>query len=727
MELQEGASKTSKMMKDLNDRNHQIDELENELHIVKDSARNTQNLKDMLHMVADDQKTRLVEFSNLRDKVKAIEEERDALLMEKMETQQESDKAIAAIQRVMADGAARHESVLEEYELKIKTMSNENALLKKKLDPTYDASGSEAATVTVKQEDWDIVNKDAKRCVGLEEEIANVKNDLDEARTRNDELEVDLEASKEELRDLHEKLDESKSIINQLELQVTAQFEDLEAENADMSALIDDMKDELKQKQDSHEKMLPEMIEQERTISALISEKEKMEEKISFLEDEVALFKEQSSTATEVLRTAKNVHVREQKLEDELSDLRVLFEKEIAGKAVLRKEISSLKLQQTKLKTLRMEVIEMKEEKLALKTRVREVETLLERSNRIMSLMQETSDAEGTACQAIVDLKDQLREEQELHNELRRCCDKYGLTVIDKLSQKAHTTLCLLETGVLGVTGDSNATAMAMFDFSKDASPKEQLLEKSLMIQRTENERIRKNIAEINSARDDESDSLKTQIKIIKADLETKLEVLKKKEQAINDMQGLLDKKEEEIINLQENLKDTTLGYISGDDSDCEDDEEGLSSPTNLNVSVHVSKKSADEEIAKMCQELQEAKDEAEREAKEKAESLANAKMIISSIETSNKKMVSDLKSRLHDSNAAIVSLLDQAAKREKDSAQMKAEIEHLRTAKREIEAQLDLLSSTVQENEITRISHTKDCEKVEESDDEVDSSPASI
>jgi len=326
-------------------------------------------------------------------------------------------------------------------------------------------------------------------------------------------------------------------------------------------------------------------------------------------------------------------------------------------------------------------------------------------------------------------LKDQLKEEQELHHELRRCCDKYGLTIVEKLSQKAHTTLCLLETGVLGVTGECNASAMAMFDFSKNTSPKEQLLEKSLMIQRTENERIRKNIAEINSARDEESKTLRTQLKTIKADLQTKLELLEKKEEEIIDIQELLEKKEEVIIDFQEKWKDSALGYISGDDSDCEDDEEGLSSPTNLNVSVHVSKKSTDEEIAKMCQELQEAKEKAEREAKEKAESLANAKMIISSIETSNKKMVSDLKSRLHDSNAAIVSLLDQASKREQDSAQMKAEIEQLRTAKREIETQLDLLSSTArEENEIAEISNDepKHYENVEQSGDEVDSDPLS-
>ena len=62
---------------------------------------------------------------------------------------------------------------------------------------------------------------------------------------------------------------------------------------------------------------------------------------------------------------------------------------------------------------------------------------------------------------------------------------------------------------------------------------------------------------------------------------------------------------------------------------------------------------------------------------KEKEEALVNSKMIISSLEKSNKSMLEDLHIRLHDSNTAIVSLMSKIQN-------LEVEIDQLRKGREE-------------------------------------------
>jgi len=670
IELEMGESKASDLAQNLEKRNDLISDLENELSIVNDSAKNTDALYGMLQMVADDQKTNIVDYTAWKETMKKMEIERETLRTENADSQMEHDAAISAIQRVMADVTAEKEQVVEEMVSKISSLATENTLLKKAIDPSCDSL--DRTTVSVNEEELLNLRKNAKRCATLDEQITAVRYELDNANVQNEQLRqhiTELKLSEEENQSLREELMIAQETLQLRKEESNNQMNELEVSNDDMSSLIENMKEQMSQKEEIREKLLPEMIEQERTISALLKEIKSKQEKITHLEADL-------DTAAEVLQTAKTVHAREQRLEDELTDLRLLLEKEMAEKGMLKKEVNSQKDLEAKLKSLRMEIIEMKEEKLTLKTKVQVAETSLERSNRIMSLMQETSDTDGTACQAVLDLKEQLREEQDLHDQLNQLCSNDGHMIVQKLSRKVHTTLCLLETGVLGVSGRANKTSLSKFDFSVGTSPKEELLERSLKIQRVENDRIRKNIAEIKSAKDEESNAFETELQSLKAQFKMQI--------------AMAGRKDEEIKTLRAGLKDSQCGYISDDDSDSEAG--GDVGVASASLAIHVSKKSADEGIASMCSKLQEEKEKAEQNAKENAESLANAKLIISSIETSNKTMVSDLKLRLNESNAVIVSLLDQNKKYEQSSKQVQNELEQLRTVKKQIESELQSL-----------------------------------
>ena len=86
--------------------------------------------------------------------------------------------------------------------------------------------------------------------------------------------------------------------------------------------------------------------------------------------------------------------------------------------------------------------------------------------------------------------------------------------------------------------------------------------------------------------------------------------------------------------------------------------------------------------------ELTQARIEMERAQKElkiEKESLANAKMIISSLEKANKSMMEDLRSRLQQSNSAMHSLLEKSMESEKTARKLETELEALRREKEEL------------------------------------------
>jgi chromosome segregation ATPase len=181
-------------------------------------------------------------------------------------------------------------------------------------------------------------------------------------------------------------------------------------------------------------------------------------------------------------------------------------------------------------------------------------------------------------------------------------------------------------------------------------------------------------------------------------------EIRSLREQCATNM-DVLAKKERELSVLRSSLKvdDNDAGYISDDGSEQEDEADSCMSP-NLNgyghadaealatilsngSALHLPTRSRETEALK--NDLLKAageKEKACRDLQAERESLANAKMIISSLEKANKSMMEDLRSRLQDSNTAIQSLLDKSMDHEKISSSLRAEVDTLKKAKEEVE-----------------------------------------
>jgi len=203
----------------------------------------------------------------------------------------------------------------------------------------------------------------------------------------------------------------------------------------------------------------------------------------------------------------------------------------------------------------------------------------------------------------------------------------------------------------------------------------------------------------IEKQRDHDVKTLYAEIQLLRVECTTNMDVLAKKER--------------ELAVLRDSLKveDDEVGYISDDASDGDDEEDGNGDappppgqggnapltgeygPTQAealatllahgNAGINsISGGGGSESLKGELAQARVEKDRALKELKTEKESLVNAKMIISSLEKANKSMMEDLRSRLHDSNTAIASLLEKSMESEKTTAKLQAELEVLRMEK---------------------------------------------
>lgn len=214
------------------------------------------------------------------------------------------------------------------------------------------------------------------------------------------------------------------------------------------------------------------------------------------------------------------------------------------------------------------------------------------------------------------------------------------------------------------------------------------------------------------SRKNEELKVLKKEIEQIKAgsnqetlQLQQEVESLKQQLSANNEA---LVKKGRELAVLKDslNLEENGVGYISDDGTDGDETEQPIESAGHFPGSTEFSGSllvhggpgvamvhpNSAEMSGATAAEIQMLKNEIIKQQKEREanasqlraekESLANAKMIISSLEKANKSMLEDLRSRLQDSNTAIASLLEKSIEHEKTIAMLRKELDTCRQEK---------------------------------------------
>jgi hypothetical protein len=223
---------------------------------------------------------------------------------------------------------------------------------------------------------------------------------------------------------------------------------------------------------------------------------------------------------------------------------------------------------------------------------------------------------------------------------------------------------------------------------------KKELEQKRIAVRRLE-EALQKQNEEIRRLRRENSapasnEDLLDEIKSLREQCSVNMEMLATKERELSVLRSSLT------------VDDSDGGYISDDASEGEDDNnpaiapqaanelgpsptEALPTPVVTGESVQDPDSNLKNELLRVLEE----KSKTEKELQSERDSLANAKLIISSLGKANKSMMEDLRSRLQDSNTAITSLLDQSNKHEKNSNTLRDEVEKLKMEKERLENQL--------------------------------------
>jgi hypothetical protein len=146
---------------------------------------------------------------------------------------------------------------------------------------------------------------------------------------------------------------------------------------------------------------------------------------------------------------------------------------------------------------------------------------------------------------------------------------------------------------------------------------------------------------------------------------------------------------EKELLELREKYQ-SSLETLSRKDSELQDLQRILDVGQHVRhhgSSRAIENNSSAEELLVALKRAQRDAEIAKEELKTEQESLANAKMIISSLEKANKTMLEDLRSRLQDSNNAIAGLLEKSVTNEKLAKQFKEELDRVKREKLTSEA----------------------------------------
>jgi len=222
-------------------------------------------------------------------------------------------------------------------------------------------------------------------------------------------------------------------------------------------------------------------------------------------------------------------------------------------------------------------------------------------------------------------------------------------------------------------------------------------MESALAKKHDETKALRKELEEVRTNADQEKEQLRLELQAVKDQLNANTELLEQKGRELTVLRASL------------NLDDYGNGYISDDGTDASFEEGDMKPATtsedqtnaftdtllvNGGAGYQCANPNAAEmsdataaEIEMLKNEIIQQKKEREATAAElqaERESLANAKMIISSLEKANKSMLEDLRSRLQDSNTAIASLLEKSMEHEKTIDGLKQELEKAHTEQEE-------------------------------------------
>lgn len=608
---------------------------------------------------------------------------------------EESNLAFRAIQRVLADVTTERDVLVEKLtnELKQSQSEKEKLLTLKHKMPSMVDEDAETDTI--------LHNTDSSM-QELQRNLALIENDRDELRKeldgKNSRLSDTEQALKSALVQINQEAGESKNLVNELEQSkveiatLQAQHRQLSGDSKTKRTIFGSLKDA---SQDNVEGVAD--VEEE-----MLSLRKELKKKASSLETSkmiIASLEKANGTTTFDLRS------KLKEKEEEFCSLQLSHD-------INKRTLDSLATELRELQCLQGDVDVREMRNIELSARHRGLATILERNVKALrsaAVMHEATGDEQSVdkissivSETFTALKNALEHSAELSKGNDGCP---GMDTPDL--------------GGAGRTIESESVEGLKHVLGRKTRSINQL-EDTLRKRTEETKKFKSEIDRELRKKEEETDRLYSEIHTLKDQCKTNNEILAKKGR--------------ELQVLRDSLKvDDGVGYISGDDGSDFDDTVVEIDPVLSNVTltssrygspqaeaiatllsqtgngieteIEVQKVPSEDEINVLREELQILKEEKDGKTKQleaEKESLANAKMIISSLEKANKSMMEDLRARLQDSNTAIASLLEKSMEHKQSSSKLRAEVEQVKIQKEDCQLKQNATISKLQDENLT-------------------------
>lgn len=583
------------------------------------------------------------------------------------ELEKEHETSLRAIQRVLADVTTEKDTKLEDMEGNMKNLVAENEVLKQKLASLSSSQGAGETNAP----------KKSGGLIGATTGRAGASESAEEITKRDNKIEM-LESKVASL------VEEKQAIQAELATAQTIASASMASKESELS------------KRDEIIKTLEKQLASEGKLEAKDSPDETNADDVEKLRLEIQSLKKDLQNKTSSLETAKMMITSlESASGSQANELRAKLKERSEELATLKVRADS---SNSELATLKSELIHMQTKFVEADNAAREARIVIKKQRAVhRQLKAEISKISDQSNSTI-----RYNEQGEVEVEVSLGGD---------VSSVVRNSLTILEEGDSSTSAENGdhdelKTSGEMDTLKKKVEGLSE--EKDAAIVRLNKELVEKNTALHNF--DDQLNLQKEESNRLRQDLEKARDEFRKiLSESQFEIQRLTDdftianeqlaKKEKELSVLKESLNEPSTGYISDDDDFDEDDDEGAAGivPTDaaaLQASITAeaenlqlllkqaqegvsSTSTTNERLEALENEVRLQQDTAAKQLKEKDDALANAKMIISSLEQSNKSMLEDLRSRLHDSNTAIVSLLSKNQGYEQ-------EVKELRTSKEE-------------------------------------------
>ena len=609
-----------------------------QMHTMKAVQAQTQN---------NDSKSN-AQMKDLEDQVADLQQKYNKAVELTETCQEEHDRAIRAIQRVLADVNQQKEEQIQTMQARIKQLQDE-----------IDQQQEENAQTVKDVADVATLRARARRAFQLEGEMENLKNTLAQAEKERDQLQQDLDKKAGQIMILEEELNVTKKAL----------LSSREKE-ADCEGLIIRQRKQLTEQGNAH-RADPD------TKSSVEAEslQKRLQEKTKSLENAKALITSlevaNGSMAIDLRAKLKGKDEQVQSLQSEAADRRRTMD----SLATELKDIQTVKIESDESGSKAQEHLALLAEKL---------------DNAISDLQSATVVLEATGA----------GDEEVL--------DEIAVILCNTLTA-LKVSLAAMENGEKldseyfdrqsrAISGEKDQPASDVQETVQQMGVRLKLTEASLKQAEGEVKLVKLQNVRLQLSQEQEETKMQEEIRYLRSECKTNLEVLAKKKQELQVLRDSLEVGD-------------GVGYISGDESDEEEEDQivdgnfttsqdTFSYPTSnadalatllARSGVDMTDSVNSAELDKMKSELKKAERERQRSKealKIEKESLANAKMIISSLEKANKTMLEDLRARLQDSNFAIAALLDKSMVNERSSKDLKEELKQIKHDKEKAEAE---------------------------------------